>query len=166
MLKRYSYLVSKKIAGSKTAKHSALNPERLALFELSTRPHHTALGKRFKQLPDMLRLQMRKRHDCVTEELTRVDAMRADSLMPAKGNVWHKQQRDKGELPGCNIDTDAPWGQRGGGQWVDAYRVHCLVSGCPEAASPFDSAAAKEDQVFKDKLAPSIPSANRGAFCR
>lgn len=160
-------MVSKKIARFKTAKHLALNPERLALFELSACPHRTALGKRNKELPDMLRLQRRKRHACVTEELTRVDAMRADSsLMPARGNGWHQQPRDKGELPGRNIATDAHRGQRGCGQWVDAYRLHGLVSGCPEAASPFDSVAAanKDDQVFKDELAPTIPQQTEVLF--
>lgn len=172
MLKLYLYMLIKKIAGFKTlAKHLALKPELLTLFELSTCPHRTTLGKRFKQLPDMLRLQMRKLHsDFVNEEFTFVDAMSADSsLMHAKGNVWHKKQRDKGELPSCgNIDTDAHWGKSGCGQWVYGYRVHCLVSGCSEAALPFDvevaAANIKDDQVFKDKLAHTLPQQTEVLF--
>ena len=77
-----------------------------------------------------MREQIRSLHaDFVAEGVTLVDAMSVDSsLMRASGNVWHKKQRDKGELPKCgNIDSNAHWGKNGCGKWIYGYRVHCLV---------------------------------------
>jgi hypothetical protein len=99
----------------------------------------------------------------VAQEVTVVDTMSGDSsLMHAKGNVRHKNQPDKGELPRCgNSDTDTHWGKSSCGEWVYGYRVHCLVSGCSEAALPCDvevaSANIKDAGLCKDHLAASIP---------
>ena len=91
------------------------------------------------------------------------------SLMHAQGSVWHKKQRDKGELPKCgNIDQEAHWGKSGCGTWVYGYRVHCLVSGSSQAALPCDvevaSANLKDAQVFKDHLACSVPEQTQVLF--
>ena len=169
MLKLYLYMLIKRIKGFKTlAKQLRLKDELLAQFDLASPPHRTTLSRRFKQLPLVLREQVRSLHaDFVAEGVTLVDVMSVDaSLMHASGNVWHKKQRDKGELPTCgNIDQEAHWGKSGCGEWVYGYRVHCLVSGCSEAALPCDvevaSANVKDARVFKDLLAPSIPKATQ-----
>ena len=165
MLKLYLYMLVKRITGFKTmTKQLQLKPELLAKFGLARCPHRTTLGLRFKQLPLVLREQVRTIHaEFVAEDVTLVDAMSVDSsLMHALGNVWHKKQRDKGELPSCgNIDTQAHWGISGCGQWVYGYRVHCLVSAYSKAALPCDvdvaSANVKDTRMFKDQLAASIP---------
>ena len=169
MLKLYLYMLLKRIKGFKTlAKQLRLKGELLAQFDLASPPHRTTLSRRFKQLPLVLREQIRGLHaDFVAEGVTLVDAMSVDSsLMHAHGNVWHKKQRDKGELPSCgNIDTEAHWGKSGCGEWVYGYRVHCLVSSCSDAALPCDvevaSANVKDARVFKHQLAPSIPEATQ-----
>ena len=169
MLKLYLYMLLKRIKGFKTlAKQLRLKNELLVQFGLTSPPHRTTLSRRFKQLPLVLREQIRSLHaDFVAEDVTLVDVMSVDSsLMHAHGNVWHKKQRDKGELPTCgNIDRNAHWGKSGCGEWIYGYRVHCLVSGCSDAALPCDvdvaSANVKDARVFKDQLAPSIPKATQ-----
>ena len=172
MLKLYLYMLMKRITGFKTmAKQLRLKAGLLKQFGLSRCPHRTTLSRRFKQLSLALRAQIRTLHaDFVAEGITLVDAMSVDSsLMHAKGNVWHKKQRGKGELPACgNIDTDAHWGKSGCGEWIYGYRVHCLVSGCSDAALPCDvevaSANIKDAAVFKDQLAASIPEQTQVLF--
>ena len=172
MLKLYLYMLVKRIGGFKTlAELLRRKEELLDQFGLTAPPHRTTLSRRFKQLPSVLREQIRSLHaDFVAEGVTLVDAMSVDSsLMRASGNVWHKKQRDKGELPSCgNIDTDAHWGKSGCGEWVYGYRVHCLVSGSSEAALPCDVEVApanlKDARVFKDHLAASIPEDTQVLF--
>lgn len=165
MLKTYMYMLFKRIKGFNTlAKQLTLKPQLLDNFGLIACPHRSTLSRRFKQLPELLRSQIRKLHaDFVADGVTLADAMSVDSsLMHASGNVWHKKQRDKAELPSCgNIDTEAHWGISGCGEWVYGYRVHCLVSACSQAALPLDveveAANVKDAQVFKDSLADSLP---------
>lgn len=165
MLKLYLYMLVKRIKGFKTlAKQLQLQSGLLEQFGLAQAPHRTTLSRRFKQLPLVLREQIRTIHaGFVAEGVTVVEAMSVDSsLLHAEGNVWHKKQRDRGELPKCgNIDREAHWGRSGCGTWVYGYRVHCLVSGASEAALPCDVEVApanlKDAQVFKDRLAPAMP---------
>lgn len=172
MLKLYLYMLVKGIAGFKTmAKQLKFKSELLSQFGLKAAPHRTTLSRRFKKLPLVLRDQVRSLHaDFVAEGATLVDAMSVDSsLMHASGNVWHKKQRDKGELPSCgNIDTDAHWGKSGCGTWVYGYRVHCLVSAYSKAALPCDVEVApanlKDAKVFKSQLASSLPENTQVLF--
>jgi hypothetical protein len=165
MLKLYLYMLVKQIAGFKTmAKQLHFKDGLVEKFDLPRCPDRTTLSRRFKQLPLLLREQIRGIHtDFVAEGVTLTDALSVDSsLMHAKGNVWHKKQRDKGELPSCgNIDTEAHWGISGCGEWVYGYRIHCLVSACSSAALPCDvdvaPANVKDAAMFKNQLAPSIP---------
>jgi hypothetical protein len=172
MLKLYLYMLVKRIKGFKTLANQLHHRSELwERFGLAKVPHRTTLSRRFKQLPLVLRKQIRGLHaEFVAEGVTVVDAMSVDSsLLHAKGNVWHKKQRDKGELPKCgNIDQEAHWGKSGCGTWVYGYRVHCLVSGGPEAALPCDvevtPANLKDAHVFKDQLAPLIPEQTQVLF--
>lgn len=172
MLKLYLYMLVKRIKGFKTmAKQLRLKPQLGEHVGLKGFPHRTTLSRRFKQLPEVLRAQIRKLHaDFVAEDVTIVDAMSADSsLMHAHGNIWHKKQRDKGELPKCgNIDTEAHWGISGCGEWIYGYRIHCLVSAFPQAALPCDveveAANIKDAQVFKERLADSVPKETQVLF--
>lgn len=166
LLKLYLYMLIKRIMGFQTiAKQLRLKPEILSLCGLENCPHRTTIAKRFKALPEVLRQQVRALHsEFVGHDVTIVEALSADSsLMQANGNVWHKKQRKKGELPKCgNIDTDAHWGKSGCGKWVYGYRLHCLVSSPAEAALPFDieveAANIKDYQVLKDKFLEQLPS--------
>ena len=87
--------------------------------------------------------------------------------MHASGNVWHKKQRDKGELPKCgNVDTEAHWGKSGCGEWVFGYRLHNLTLCGPEgitwpAASSLHAANVKDADVFDDELVQQLPAATQ-----
>jgi hypothetical protein len=35
------------------------------------------------------------------------------TLLEAKGSMWHKKDREKGEVPHTSIDTEAHWGKSG-----------------------------------------------------
>lgn len=93
----------------------------LALVGLEKAPHRKTLAARFRALSSLvlsLVHQLTKRFmetGAVDPSLGSVDS----TLMHAQGNVWHKQQRDQGELPSCgNIDMEAHWGKSGCGEVV------------------------------------------------
>ncbi len=165
MLKVYLYMLVKRIKGFKTmARQLGFKEGLLSQLGLLRCPNRTTLSRRFKELPLLLREQIRDIHsDFVREDVTLVEAMSIDSsLMHAKGNAWHKKQREKGELPSCgNIDQEAHWGKSGCGEWIYGYRVHCLVSGASDAALPCDVDVApanlKDALMFKEQLSSSIP---------
>ncbi|MER5176099.1 MAG: hypothetical protein ABJB76_03295 [Candidatus Nitrosocosmicus sp.] len=67
----------------------------------------------------------------VTEGMVMVDddhsiaAAVDNTLMKAKGSVWHKSSMEKGIVPCPGIDTDARWGyshtKKG---WIFGYKLH------------------------------------------
>lgn len=128
-------------------------------------PHRTTLGKRFKRMPETVRFALKQVHgEFVDQQQSDASIMSVDStLMHAHGNVWHKKQRDQGELPTCgNIDTQAHWGVSGAGEWVYGYRLHTLMSCGPYGLElPCDAqvepANIKDAEVFKSVLVPSMP---------
>lgn len=91
-------------------KHLTLRPEVLAPVGLEKAPHRKTLAARFRA-PSTSALsllhQLSERFikkGAVDPSIGSVDS----TLMHANGNVWHKKQRDQGELPSCgNIDTQA-----------------------------------------------------------
>lgn len=91
-------------------KHLTLRPEVLAPVGLEKAPHRKTLAARFRALSTSalsLLHQLSERFikkGAVDPSIGSVDS----TLMHANGNVWHKKQRDQGELPSCgNIDTQA-----------------------------------------------------------
>src|SRR5919202_4795678 len=46
------------------------------------------------------------------------------TLLRAKGGVWHKKDREKGEVPHTSIDTEAHWGKSGWHGWVYGWKLH------------------------------------------
>jgi len=58
-------------------------------------------------------------------------AVAVDSTpLRAKGGVWHKKQRDRGEVPHSSIDTEAGWSKSGYHGWWYGWKLHlaCAVS--------------------------------------
>ncbi len=82
-LKLYLYMLVKHVMGFKTlAKQLRLKDGLLSQFGLTAPPHRTTLSRRFKQLPLVLRAQVRTIHaDFVAEGVTPVDAMSVDSSL-------------------------------------------------------------------------------------
>ena len=48
------------------------------------------------------------------------------TVLRAKGGVWHKKDREKGEVPHTAIDTDAHWTKSGWHGWVYGWKLHVI----------------------------------------
>src|SRR5213076_205376 len=46
------------------------------------------------------------------------------TILRARGGVWHKKHREKGEVPHTSIDTEAHWTQSGWHGWVYGWKLH------------------------------------------
>lgn len=146
-------------------KHLRMCPGVLALIGLEKAPHRKTLAVRFRALSSSvlsLLHQLTERFmetDAVDPSIGSVDS----TLMHAQGNVWHKKQRDQGELPSCgNIDTQAHWGKSGCGKWVYGYRLHSLTLCGPEgitwpATIGVHAANIKDADVLDDELVHRLP---------
>lgn len=147
-------------------KHLQLRSDVVVLVGLDKVPHRKTIAERFRTLPETVLKVLTQ----LTErfiETGDVDASIASidsTLTHANANVWHKKQRDKGELPSCgNVDTQAHWGKSGCGKWVYGYRLHpltlCGPSGVtwPAAVSVYP-ANVKDATVFDDELVQYLPS--------
>jgi hypothetical protein len=51
------------------------------------------------------------------------------TILRARGGVWHKKHREKGEVPHTSIDTQAHWTKSGWHGWVYGWKLHlaCVV---------------------------------------
>jgi hypothetical protein len=50
------------------------------------------------------------------------------TLLGARGGVWHKKDREKGEVPHTSIDTEAHWGKSGWHGWVYGWKLHLATT--------------------------------------
>jgi hypothetical protein len=52
------------------------------------------------------------------------------TVLRSKGGVWHKKDREKGEVPHSSIDTQAHWTKSGWHGWVYGWKLHiaCVVA--------------------------------------
>ncbi|HYZ06259.1 MAG TPA: transposase [Rubrobacter sp.] len=99
-------------------------------------PSRRTFERRLKAMPETLPAQIA----CVGRELVESiepwahcgRAAALDStLLRARGGVWHKKDREKGEVPHTSIDTEAHWGKSGWHGWVYGWKLHiaCTVAG-------------------------------------
>jgi hypothetical protein len=99
-------------------------------------PSRRTFERRLKAMPETLPAQIA----CVGRELVESiepwahcgRAAALDStLLRARGGVWHKKDRKKGEVPHTSIDTEAHWGKSGWHGWVYGWKLHiaCTVAG-------------------------------------
>lgn len=167
LLKLFVYARIKKITGFQTLqRHLQLRPDIVQRVGLEKVPHRKTIAERFRDLPDTTSQVLTQLTDRFIETGD-VDASIASvdsTLMHANGNIWHKKQRDKGELPSCgNIDQEAHWGKSGCSEWVYGYRLHPLTLCGPEgitwpAAVRVHAANVKDADVFDDELVQQLPT--------
>ena len=52
------------------------------------------------------------------------------TILRSNGGVWHKKDREKGEVPHSSIDTEAHWTKSGWHGWVYGWKLHiaCAVA--------------------------------------
>jgi hypothetical protein len=82
------------------------------------------------------------------------------TVLRARGGVWHKKHREKGEVPHTSIDTEAHWTKSGWHGWVYGWKLHvaCVVGAVwlPLAAvlTPANAADNEVAPCLIDELPP------------
>ena len=111
-------------------------PEMQALRSLLTQggryPSRRTWERRLKALPERLPAQIGALGcylvDLIQPWATCGRAVAADStVLRAKGGVWHRKHRDKGEVPHTSIDTEAHWTKSGWHGWVYGWKLHLIT---------------------------------------
>ena len=105
---------------------------RALLREADRYPTRRTFERRLKALPESLPAQIH----CLGVHLLELiapwveygRAVAIDStVLTAKGGVWHKKDREKGEVPPTSLDTQAHGTKSGWHGWVYGWKLH-LVS--------------------------------------
>ncbi len=111
-------------------------PEMQALRSLLTEggryPTRRTWERRLKALPERLPAQIGclgcHLVDLIQPWATYGRAVAADStVLRAKGGVWHRKHREKGEVPHTSIDTEAHWTKSGWHGWVYGWKLHLIT---------------------------------------
>lgn len=111
-----------------TAEMQAL---RALLMEKGRYPSRRTWERRLKAIPDSLPAQI----GCLGRYLvahlqpwtTSGRAAAIDStVLQANGGVWHKKDREKGNVPHTSIDTEAAWTKSGWHGWVYGWKLHVI----------------------------------------
>ena len=50
------------------------------------------------------------------------------TVLRARGGVWHKKDREAGEVPHTSIDTEAHWTKSGWHGWVYGWKLHLVTT--------------------------------------
>lgn len=124
-------------------------------------PTRRTWERRLKAMPETLPAQI----GCLGRHLVELiqpwaDCGRAVALdstvLQARGGVWHKKHRQKGEVPHTSIDTQAHWTKSGWHGWVYGWKLHVatVVAGVwiPIAAE-LTAANAADNEVAANLLA-------------
>jgi len=104
---------------------------RARLMEAGRYPSRRTWERRLKAIPDTLPAQI----GCLGRYLvaliqpwaTSGRAAAIDSTtLQANGGVWHKKDRDQGQVPHTSIDTEAAWTKSGWHGWVYGWKLHIV----------------------------------------
>lgn len=98
-------------------------------------PSRRTWERRLKGLPEGLPTQIgcfgRYLVELIAPWATCGRAVAVDStVLRSNGGVWHKKDREKGEVPHTSIDTEAHWTKSGWHGWVYGWKLHiaCAVA--------------------------------------
>jgi len=108
---------------------------RRLLTEGGRYPTRRTWERRLKGLPESLPAQI----GCFGRYLVELIAPWANcgravaidsTILRSKGGIWHKKDREKGEVPHTSIDTEAHWTKSGWHGWVYGWKLHvaCIVA--------------------------------------
>lgn len=146
------------------------NPEaeefrQLCGFDQLGVPNRRTMERRFKSIFCFFRIVIQKmgltmvRLGIANQQGRVVDSTRTK----AYGNVWHKKQKLKGEIPKCgNIDKEAEWGKNSQG-WDYGYNAHIFGSIKPICA-PLDlivETANVADEKVYEKFIDNLNASNK-----
>lgn len=77
------------------------------------------------------------------------------TVLIARGGVWHKKDREAGEVPHTSIDTDAHWTKSGWHGWVYGYKLHVVVTAASDVWLPL-SAEVTAANIADNEQAPAL----------
>ena len=77
------------------------------------------------------------------------------TVLRARGGVWHKKDREKGEVPHTSIDTQAHWTKSGWHGWVYGWKLHVVVSAACKVWLPL-AAEVTSANVADNEQAPTL----------
>jgi hypothetical protein len=77
------------------------------------------------------------------------------TVLIARGGVWHKKDREAGEVPHTSIDTDAHWTKSGWHGWVYGYKLHVVVTAASNVWLPL-AAEVTPANMADNEQAPSL----------
>ena len=106
---------------------------RALLTEQEQYPSRRTWERRLKALPNSLPAQI----SCLGRMLVTLiqpfsscgRAAAIDStVLRARGGVWHKKDRESGEVPHTSIDTQAHWTKSGWHGWVYGWKLHLVTT--------------------------------------
>jgi hypothetical protein len=106
---------------------------RTHLTEKGQFPSRRTWERRLQALPDTLPAQI----GCLGRYLVAliqpwVECGRAvaidSTVLRARGGVWHKKDREAGEVPHSSIDTEAHWTKSGWHGWVYGWKLHIVAT--------------------------------------
>ena len=122
-------------------------------------PTRRTFERRLKALPESLPAQIHclgvHLLDLIVPWIEHGRAVAIDStVLTAKGGVWHKKDREKGEVPHTSIDTQAHWTKSGWHGWVYGWKLHLV---CVAAAIwlPLEARLTPAN-VADNEMAPSL----------
>jgi hypothetical protein len=106
---------------------------RALLTEGGRYPTRRTFERRLKAIPPTLPAQIGCLGRCLVEVLVPWPgggaAAAIDSTpLRASGGVWHKADRERGNVPHTAIDTEAHWTKSGWHGWVYGWKLHLVVS--------------------------------------
>ena len=77
------------------------------------------------------------------------------TVLIARGGVWHKKDREKGEVPHTSIDTEAHWTKSGWHGWVYGWKLHIVVSAACNVWLPL-AAEVTPANIADNEQAPAL----------
>jgi hypothetical protein len=132
---------------------------RSLLTESGRYPARRTWERRLKSLPASLPVQIgcfgRYLIELIAPWTSCGRAVAVDStVLRSNGGVWHKKDREKGEVPHSSIDTEAHWTKSGWHGWVYGWKLHIA---CAVAAVWIPlSAELTSANVADNELAPAL----------
>lgn len=112
-----------------------LNPTVANACGLEKSPDRTTLKRRIESLPKKMRKRIRSvsRKLCKTLDYHPKSCAIDSSLLRACGPLWHKKDREKGQIPKRlrNVDTESTWGFSPNRGWVQGYKGHAVTTADP-----------------------------------
>jgi len=138
------------------------------LTENGRYPSRRTWERRLKGLPASLPAQIgcfgRYLVELIAPWATCGRAVAVDStLLRSNGGVWHKKDREKGEVPHTSIDTEAHWTKSGWHGWVYGWKLHiaCVVASVWIPLSAQLTPANEADNEWAPALIYELPAETR-----